>query len=289
MDLLEVLKEYSPKVLSSGQINIQCAFPENHSADSQKRLQMFISPGINAYHCFSCGAKGKLTTLLTNKDKFNVPFFEALEMVHIDTYEKTKKADLSDTDYYWTLESPEEFVTRGFKETTLSKFKVGRGEKGEIVIPMYWNDVLRGLKYRVNKPKRKFWYSSDFDKESYLYNGDAEYRDYCILVEGETDLWRLLEWGFQPYGTLGTSLSEFQLEHIAKCKKVYLAGNTDLAGIKATKRWYEKLHKFTDVEILNLPANDVCDCTYREFKNAFNNPCSFAEFNYLINKDEEET
>lgn len=279
MRLLEILKHHSATLQSSGQIVMQCAFPENHSTESQSRKQMYLSPDINAYHCFSCGAKGKLTSLLAVK--FDVPYFEALEMVRIDTYEKEKKADLSKDEYYWNLTNPPEFIARNYTIETLKKFKVGIGEKGETVIHMYWDGILKGLKFRINEPKRKFWYSLSFNKEEYLYNGDACYKDYVILVEGETDVWRLLEWGYQSYGTLGTSLSDWQVGYIAKTKKVYIASDTDTAGIKAAHRWYNQLSKFTDVEFLNYPAKDVGECSFRGFKYAFKNPCNYGEFLYL--------
>lgn len=279
MKLLEILSDNSPSIQGNGQIVMQCAFPENHSVDSQKRKQMYLSPNINVYHCFSCGAKGRLTQLLSTR--FDVPYYEALEMVHIDTYERKKRDDLSDVDYYWEYTAPEEFVSRGFTPEFLRTKRVGIGEKGEIVVPMLWDGKLKGLKYRVQVPKRKFWYSELFNKENYLYNGDKRYKDYVILVEGETDCWTLEQWGFQVYGTLGTGLSDWQVEHIVKTKKVYIASDTDVAGVKAGNSWYEKLNRYTDVMFINYPAKDPGECTYRQFKYAFNNPVDYLEFKLL--------
>ena len=64
--LLEIFAEFSPKVLSNGQIRMMCPFRDNHP-DGSGQMSFFINPSINAYHCFSCGAKGNLIRLLTTQ------------------------------------------------------------------------------------------------------------------------------------------------------------------------------------------------------------------------------
>jgi DNA primase len=281
--LLKILSEYNeaPELLSSGQIRLHCPFKHLHSIDSRKRKQMFFTPAINAYHCFSCGSKGRLTKLLT--EHYGVPFYEAVEMVHIEQYEKLKK-DSVEKDYYWELKLPEVFEKRGFKkELIVDKFRVGVGEGNVTILPNYWDGILKGIIYRIDTERgKKVWSSEGFDKEHYIYNGDARYTDYVIIVEGHADVWRLLSWGFNAYGILGTEMSSWQAEHICKTPLVYIASDMDVAGIRAAEKWYKLLYKDTECLFLDYPAKDPDTCTYRNFRYAFKNPRSYAEFRLSV-------
>lgn len=296
MKLLEILEKQNanPTLLSSGQIRVMCPFRDLHTGGDGLE-SMFLTPDINAYHCFSCRSKGRLTVLLTSK--YEIPLFEAMEMVHIDEYKKEKKQSLEDDDYYWDLKLPDVFEARGFtKELLVNKFKVGTkfitnkdGVRQKVtVIPNYWDGELRGIAYRIDVQRRdgtykriSSWNSDGFNKEEYLYNGDARYKDYVIIVEGQSDVWRLFSYGYNVYGVLGSSLSDWQAEQIRKVKKVYIAGDCDLPGIRASESWYKKLYLHTDVEFINYPASDPCACKARPFKKAFENPCNYAEFKEL--------
>ena len=280
MSIFSVLGEHnaSPELLTSGQIKIHCPFKDKHSSESRSRKQMFLSPHINAYHCFSCQSKGRLTKLLV--DKYEVPFYEAVEMVHIDEYVKAKKENLEEEDYYWDLKLPKVFADRGFKkELVVDKFRVGIRDEMTI-IPNYWDGVLKGIVFRIDEEgeKKKVWSSSNFNKEEFLYNGDAAYKDYVILVEGQTDVWRMISYGYQAYGTLGTNLSDWQANYLSKIKHIYIAADCDNAGINAANNWYKKLHKHTDVSFINYPAKDPDSCSYRNFKKAFENSVNYAIF-----------
>ena len=103
---MEIFKDYSPVQMSNGQIRMECPFRENHS-DGSGRMSFFVSPDINAYHCFSCGSKGNLVRLLTTR--FKVNYFEAVGLVRFTEYRKEKVE--FDLDVMWDFhKSPEEFM-----------------------------------------------------------------------------------------------------------------------------------------------------------------------------------
>ena len=185
--LLEIFAEFSPKVLSNGQIRMMCPFRDNHPDDSGQ-MSFFINPSINAYHCFSCGAKGNLIRLLTTQ--FGVNYFEAAGMVQLSDYTPEKKE--FDLDVMWdTHKLPKEFLDRGYPKEILQHFKVGTTDDGEILIPYYRSFVkpteLLGYQRRWYKPERGVRNSKGFNKKEYLYNLDTSY-NYVVLVEGQSDV-----------------------------------------------------------------------------------------------------
>jgi len=292
MSLLTVFAKYHPEVMSNGQIRSMCPFRENHTGTGTGQgLESFrISPEINAYHCFSCHAKGNLIKLLTS-DRFDVPAFEALTYVRLTEYKREIKDSINDTksEYYIDFNSPpKQFLDRGFSKELLKYFRVGSTDTENVAgIPYYdFHNKLQGIKYR-NMKSKDFWYSEGFQKEKYLYNFNPN-APYMIVTEGETDTWRAHSWRYFVCASLGSSLSDDQAELLSKIPKIYLAYNTDLPGVRCTDAAYKKLYKYTDVEILNLPAKDIDDCTYRQFVNAFNNPVSYAEFKLLTTIDDED-
>lgn len=285
MNLLDVFKKHTPKVQGNGQIKMECPFRENHtgkysvtSGDGSKSF--FATPDINAYHCFSCGAKGRLTSLLTTK--FEVPYFESVEMVNLVKYEREKRS--WELDFMWELTPPKEFTERGIPESSLKKFRVGYDKKKQIVIPLYLGYDLKGIKFRIEEGERSFWYSDSFIKAEYLYNYNLERSlkaGYTILVEGETDVWRVDSFNYDVTGLLGVSLSDFQINLIRKIPLIYLCLDTDASGIRAMHQLYQKLKLLTEVMFINLPVKDPGACSYRQFYGAMKRPYNFAEFNYL--------
>ena len=281
MELLKILEYHNPKQLSNGQIRTECPFRENHegiyaasTGDGSKSF--FISPNINSYHCFSCGAKGKLTKLLSSK--FEVPFFEAVKYIRLEE-EKIIKRKEFDLDIHWSIIPPKLFLDKGYRPETLIKFKVGQ-HRNKYLIPIIQKGKVVGVKYRVEEPERMFWYSDGFDRHLYLYNF-KHYTDSVIVTEGETDVWRGEEFGYYTLGTFGTKVSNEQVDILKNFPIIYLAMDTDLPGIKATKYLYDMLCKHSEIRIINLPAKDLGACKKRPFVKAYENYCTYGEFKML--------
>ena len=276
-DLMDVLSPYSPRLLSSGQIRMECPFRENHT-DGSGRQSFFLSPDINAYHCFSCGVKGSIIRLLTTK--FGVGYFTAVEYVRLTEYVSEKKP--FELDIHWNIKLPDSFLKRGFHKDVLEHFRLGTTDKGETVIPFYDNfnrpTKLLGYQIRADGEKRFVKNSGNFDKKHYLYNLDTSF-NYTILVEGYSDVFRIYQHGFNACATLGTSLSDEQAELLYGFDKVYLARDNDLPGRIAIEKDYQKLYKHVEVLLIPYTQKDPGAClSSKVWKRAFNNATDYITY-----------
>lgn len=269
LSLLEIFKDYSPVQMSNGQIRMECPFRENH-ADGSGRMSFFLSPDINAYHCFSCGAKGNLVKLLTTR--FKVNYFEAVKLVRLTEY---KKEDTEfDLDVIWDYyKSPDEFVRRGYSKDTLRHFRVGVTTADEIVIPYYkdFNHPTELLGYQKRwyvKDDRRVRNNKGFNKKEYLYNLDDSY-EYVVLVEGQSDVWRLYQHGYNACAVMGSDLSIWQRDRLTCFKRIYLALDNDPAGRRATEICYHLLKNHADVKLVPYTSKDPGECSKKEWVKAF--------------------
>lgn len=260
---MDILADFSPQLMSNGQIRMECPFRDNHP-DGSGRMSFFVSPEINAYHCFSCHSHGNLVSLLTTK--FGVNYFEAVGMVRLTEYKPEKKE--FDLDLMWDYnDSPVEFIKRGYSRECLKHFRVGMTDSGSILIP-YYSDFrvpseLLGYQERWYSPDRQVKNSKGFDKKNYLYNLDYS-KNYTILVEGQSDVWRLYQHGYNACALMGSDISEWQVEKLMKFKRVYLALDNDEAGRRGTEicNYFLKNH----VEVLLVPyeTKDPGECTSKK-------------------------
>lgn len=264
--------------MSNGQIRMQCPFRDNHT-DGSGQMSFFVSPQINAYHCFSCNAKGNLIRLLTTQ--FKVNYFEAVELVNLTEYTPEKKE--FDLDTMWDVNKPpKEFLERGYTKSTLKHFRVGTNDSGEIVIPYYREfykpSELLGYQRRWYIPSRGVRNSKGFDKVNYLYNLDPTY-DYTILVEGQSDVWRLYQHGFNATALMGSDISPQQVEKLSQFKHVYLALDNDDAGRRGTEICYYYLKNHVDVKLIPYDSDDPGDCvSSRKWHEAFRSCTDYAEY-----------
>ena len=275
--LLEVFKDYSPQVMSNGQIRMECPFRENHS-DGSGKMSFFVSPDINAYHCFSCGAKGNLVRLLTVR--FKVNYFEAISMVKLTEYTPVKKE--FDLDVMWDVNAPpKEFLHRGYSVDTLRYFRVGTTDSDEIVIP-YYSDFtkpteLLGYQKRWYTPERRVLNSKGFNKKEYLYNLDFSY-SYVVVVEGQSDVWRLHQFGYNATALMGADISEWQVEQLSNFDRVYLALDNDLAGRRGVEICHFLLKNHTKVALIPYDAKDPGECSKEEWVRAFSNNTDYLVY-----------
>lgn len=277
LDLLHTFSEYSPQVMSNGQIRMMCPFRENH-ADGSGQMSFFVSPNINAYHCFSCKAKGNLVRLLTSK--FGVGYFDAVEAVQITEY--TPEKPEFDLDVVWDFnKAPEEFTDRGFSAKTLRHFKVGLTSEGDIIIPYYQSftkpSELLGYQKRWYIPDRGVRNNKGFDKRTYLYNLDKSF-DYVVVVEGQSDVWRLYQYGYNAVAVMGSDLSFQQAKELYGFKKVYLAFDNDGAGRRATEIAYYILKNHVSVELVPYESKDPGECGKAAWIEAFNHSTDYIVY-----------
>lgn len=284
MDLLKRLGEWLPEPLSNGQIKMQCPFVEKHTRDSQKRKQMFITPEINGYHCFSCKSHGKLSTLLTRK--FGMGVFEALGYVT----ESVVRGMLKKPDEYvleienpWLVEPSPVFTDRGITAAVQKHFRVGLTEDGWTAIPYYFAGDLLAVQYRrgLGKDERELKTIKGFKKANYIYNYNPLEPE-AVLVEGYTDVFRNFQFGYHAEGLWGTSFSDEQAELLSMHDRLYLALDNDLPGRRALEVVNHKMQRY-ETEILVVPYTDTDpgECrSLRTWRKAMKSATPYAEYSY---------
>ncbi len=273
MELIELVDEFSPRV-SGSQIRMECPFREKHE-DGSGKMSMFLSPDINAYHCFSCKSKGKLTSLLTTR--FGVSLTQAYDYVDIDSYisgkKVTKKKSLLE-DVYYNLVTPRFYKKRNYPERIMRKFKVGETPE-DIVIPYIENK--RTIGYVKRNKKNPTNYNLDFKRGSYLYNFIEGIKS-AIVVEGQADVWRLESWGLYAVALGGTEFSERIVEILSEFDELYFALDNDLAGIKAANRLYNELYRHTKIGFIEYDGDDPDTSNKKSFFAGYKDPKDYFEF-----------
>lgn len=257
---MDIFSDFSPQLMSNGQIRMECPFRDNHT-DGSGKMSFFVSPNINAYHCFSCHKHGNLVHLLTTK--FGVNYFEAVEMVRLTDYHPEKKD--FDLDLMWDLHKlPEEFLRRRYTKECLNHFRVGTTESGATLIPYYrdFNSPTELLGYQerwYSDKNRRVKNSKGFDKKNYLYNLDYS-KEYTILVEGQSDVWRLFQYGYNACALMGSDISNWQVEKLSGFKTVYLALDNDEAGRRGTEICNYLLKNHTNIMLVPYETKDPGEC-----------------------------
>lgn len=293
--LMDIFSDYSPRLMGNGQIRMECPFRENHS-DGSGRMSFFVTPRINAYHCFSCNVHGNLVKLLTSR--FKVPYFEAVEMVNLTDY--TPEHDDFGLDIIWDLNIlPRQFLDRGYTKECLKHFRVGTTDTGAIIIP-YYKDFnlpceLVGYQQRYyNGDIRRVRNSIGFDKKSYLYNLDYNY-DYTVLVEGQSDVWRLYQYGYNACALMGATISDEQVKMLSKFNTVYLALDNDEAGRRAIEACNHRLSHVVNIMLVPYSTKDPGECEKESWDCAFKNSTDYIVYStemsmgwdgYILMKDD---
>lgn len=277
MDLLiDIFSDFNPRK-SGDQVRMECPFTEKH-LDGSGQMSMFVSPDINAYHCFSCKSKGKLTSLLVSK--FGLGLSEAYTHVDITAYLSGKKIDKKEKiieDIFYELTTPVMYRNkkRKYPEEVMRKFRVGE-TKNKVIIPHIEDGRVIGYVQRDKKNPVK--YSVDFKRGSYLYNHKTGLRS-AIVVEGQADVWRLNEWGLHAVGLGGTEYSERIINLLREeYDELYIATDNDLAGIKCANKLYLDLHKHVDVSFIEYEGPDPDTSTKDSFYEGYKNPKNYFDF-----------
>jgi DNA primase len=129
-----------------------------------------------------------------------------------------------------------------------------------------------------------------YDKGKILYGLDKakveiRKKDFCILVEGYTDVILAHQSGFEnTISTSGTALTPYQLEILKRySENLYLAFDMDIAGDFATKRGIDLAQlKGFNIKVVKLPEGkdpaDVISEDPKVFENAILNSLSILDF-----------
>lgn len=281
----EILNKHGLNRQTNGQYRGQCPFDENHTTEADGRNSFFVTPDINAYHCFSCGAKGHLLRLLLKR--YQVPLKDAAKCLTFNTGEHSQQDKDREVEVMVDFSKPPRmFIRRGFTKETLRHFKVGAEyDKGfeTAVIPIFnERKKLVAVKYRKSVGgKRKMW-STSFTKR-FFYNQTKSKE--VILVEGETDVWRSYQYGYDDtWGVLGSKINSEQLEHLKSLDKLFLALDKDAAGFYLSELLYQYLRKDVELKYILYPAEDPDKCTEEEWDESVNKAVPYAKYSLAMAK-----
>ena len=157
---------------------------------------------------------------------------------------------------------------------------MGVTDEKEIVIP-YYEDFkhpvkLLGYQKRWYTPDRRVLNSKGFNKKEYLYNLDLSYA-YVVVVEGQSDVWRLYQHGYNACALMGNSISPWQVEQLSKFDRVYLALDNDAAGREGIEACYFFLRNHTDVQLIPYTTKDPGECISKsDWVDAFEQSTDYA-------------
>lgn len=241
-----------------------CPFRENHDDKSDGSNSFFLHPSKNAYHCFSCGAHGNASRLLLKI--IGSSFADVMKLITQSVSDmvlppKTENdlIKVGDAPKIIAFSSPpENYLERGYDLETLKKFKVG-GEvtdKSEycVHIPFFLDEertqpiTVKSVHYDILSTGRFVRKYAVYDPKlpkGFLYNLPSVKGSAVILVEGESDVWRLSQYGYDNVVSLGTSnMSEEQADLLSVFSSIYIMLDTDWAGIKGTEVIYSRLKEY---------------------------------------------
>lgn len=278
--MLEYLKQHigSIKRTSHGYSGY-CPFPE-HSPKNSKSFHINFEKGIAK--CFSCNRGMSSFDFLLY---CGVPLEEALPYLRTEKWESEENKV---TDYEIGTAIPKSFIDRGFTIETLKHFEVGYNRHTNLItIPIYFAGELKGVFYR--KYPKFMHYNEGFQKDRYIYNFDKT--DSRIITEGFTDTYRIWQNGFKNVSALFNNSAEgFQVNLLSTYKKLYLALDFDLAGLKGMYRINRDLKHNSDIWVIPFKAdlgekNDAGNCSKEALTKGFKNAMPFSEFDIWLMLD----
>lgn len=254
-----------------------CPFP-GHRVKNSRSFHLNYEKGV--VKCFSCGRGMSLFDFLLYID---VPFDIAVDYLFQEKAERKKTEELEE--YTLGTRIPKSFIDKGFSIETLQHFGVGYDSfKSQTTTPIYFNNLLKGVGFRVY-PK-KMWYNQGFNMSDWVYNySPTKDRFY---VEGFSDTWRVWQNGTKNVSALFHNKAEGrQLELMRKHKNVYLALDLDGPGIEGVREIGNKLVRDTNVFVVMYKAdlqdkNDPGNCSKIAWKKGLNNILTFLEFECLF-------
>ena len=295
VDLKDLVEEYTELRKAGPTLYVgHCPHPKHNDSDASFCLNI----QTNTWTCYGCHSDKK------NKEQGNygsdaIAFIEwvnegkvswiaavkslakrtGLEIPN-DSNSKIYKTNYNLTQKYikdMTCEAYEYLYDRGLDDETIEKWTICYDKyEDRVVFPLFdsYNNIIgfnkRLVTLQTKGLNRKYIHSSDsevFKKSQYFYGMQFidKTKDYVILTEGVFDV--ILP---QMYGAsnvicaLGTTLSEYQINVLAKLKKeVIVVYDNDDKGLKTMKKVLPLLESYgISAKLLLLPeGKDLAEIT----------------------------
>jgi DNA primase len=293
VDLVDLANEYTELYKAGPYLYMgHCPHPKHNDSDASFR----INTQTNTWCCYGCHSdkknkndgnygsdciafiewinEGKMSWIDCIKylaKKVNLPLpVEKHEKQYNTNYKLMNKfiRNLDDTAYEYLYD-------RDLSDNEIEQWRIGYDtNENRIVFPLQdsYNNILGFNKRLICKETRginkKYIHSSDseiFKKSNFLYglhNIDKSF-DYIILTEGVFDVILARKYGLKnTVCALGTSLSEYQIDLLAKYnKEIIVIYDNDDKGIKTMKKVMPLLAaKNISAKLLILPeGKDLAD------------------------------
>lgn len=293
VDLVDLANEYTELYKAGPYLYMgHCPHPKHNDSDASFR----INTQTNTWCCYGCHSdkknkndgnygsdciafiewinEGKMSWIDCIKylaKKVNLPLpIEKHEKQYNTNYKLMNKfiRNLNDTAYEYLYD-------RDLSDNEIEQWKIGYDtNENRIVFPLQdsYNNILGFNKRLICKEtkgiNKKYIHSSDseiFKKSNFLYglhNIDKSF-DYIILTEGVFDVILARKYGLKnTVCALGTSLSEYQIDLLAKYnKEIIVIYDNDDKGIKTMKKVMPLLAaKNISAKLLILPeGKDLAD------------------------------
>lgn len=174
------------------------------------------------------------------------------------------------------------FFDRGFTKEDMQKFKVGRDlDNKTVTLPVFYEDnTLAGVigryisKHRLKNQRYKIY--DNFERSSILYplNLSKVIEGVAILVEGQFDVMRMHQFGYEnTFALMTNNLSWKQSEWLCKnCHTVIWIGDNDDRGIESREKARKKLKGKVVFKTVDYPeyGKDVCDWSKEDIDTMIN-------------------
>lgn len=190
--------------------------------------------------------------------------------------------------YYDFLDSkamPLWFLKRGFTWGTINHWGLKYDPAHDaVVIPVIWEDVLRGIIVRPYKEEPKYQNNRSLKKSQIFFGEIFPNQNHIILVEGVLDAMWLWQLGYNSVSILGDNLSLAQAKILQRYRygEIILGLDNDEAGDVGTQNAIQTLVAngwlLPQIKVLNYPGiyrtdpgyrKDAQDCNSEELREAF--------------------
>lgn len=195
---------------------------------------------------------------------------------------------------------PKYFIDRKYSESVLDDHCVflcddaTKSLFNRCVVPVFYNDKVIGYTGRsifeeckdcgcyhsdkdncpstVEERKRLCkWKNINLDRSYALYHNNLNglAGKPIVLVEGQGDVWKLAELGFNGVGLFGNSISDWQCATIAKLSPpiVIVCFDNDNGGEIGIPKIINKLKRYTNITVLQPDGKDVSESKGEWFEN----------------------
>lgn len=288
-DLLAILESVGVDVTKVGdrEITGRCPVHVRVTGREDHSPSWSINSNTGLWLCFSCGAKGTLSSLLTEiAGDIGVSAQQFLIQSSLNTLVDRSKSDkqeatnsspvVSVNEYYgFSRVSDNRCESRNLDPDAAWKFGIrwNRDEKSWIIPIVSPMGLLMGW-----QAKKTGWVRNrpnGVEKGNTLFGIERFRSPVAILVESPLDVVRLatttvVAQGLASFGAHVTDEQSRLLTHL--CDTVIVAMDNDKAGIESSKRLYTKLHPRRGVRWWNYSgttAKDIGDMTDEEIVRGF--------------------